>query len=365
MVEISPAKLRGRIGALLQVFLSLGVVVVYSLSSFEGFRYYDSSLVLVGIVALFTISMPFFCETPRWLLAHKQKKRAIAALKFLQGPKYDIRNELNTIQTNIDSTPHLKARQVLIEFTKGNVIVPVILALVLVVFLQGGGLNAIIAYSSLILKNAGVNSFRQLSLYGTGFTRLVVNVIAVFLTDLFGRKVLLSISSVGTFLGTLVLGVHFYITSPSFCSAVTSNSTNISLVDTLPINPDDVFCNSQFSPLAITAIVVYNVGFSIGWGPVIWLLLGELLPLQVRGVGTGVATFVMWGLTAVVVGTYLGFSEAVQPFVVWWTYSVVNFMSLVFVVFCLFETKGKSLEDIQKRFEKKYGRFKLKQFCQE
>ena len=362
MAEISPAKLRGRIGALLQVFLSLGVVVVYSLSSIEGFRYYDSSLVLVGIVALFTTSMPFFCETPRWLLAHKQKKRTIAVLKFLRGPKYDIRNELNTIQTNIDSTPHLKTRQVLIEFTKGNVIVPVILALVLAAFLQGGGLNAIIAYSSLVFKNAGVSSFRQLSLFGTGFTRLVVNVIAVFFADLFGRKVLLSISSIGTFLGTLMLGVHFYVTNPSFCS-VASNSSNASLVDTLPVSTDEAFCNPQFAPLAITAVVVYNVGFSIGWGPVIWLLLGELLPLQVRGIGTGMATFTMWGLAGVVAGTYLSFSEALQPFVVWWTYTVVNFLSLLFVVFCLFETKGKSLEDIQNRFERKYGRFKLKHCC--
>ena len=302
--------------------------------------------------------MPFFCETPRWLLAHKQKKRAIAALKFLRGPKYDIRNELSTIQTNIDSTPHLKARQVLIEFTKGNVIVPVILALVLVVFQVCGGLDSIVAYSSLILKNAGVSSFRLFSLYGTGFTRLAVNVVVMFIADLFGRKVLLFIGSIGTFLGTLMLGVHFYITSPLYCPVVI-NTTNASHI--LPINEEEIFCNLQYAPLAFTSIVVYNVGYSIGFGPLTWLLLGELLPLQIRGIGTGIATFVMWGLAAAVAGTYLDFAEKTQPFVVWWSYSVINFTSLFFITFCLFETKGKSLEDIQKRFERKYGRFKLTQ----
>ena len=329
------------------------------LSSIPNFRYYNSSLVLVGFVALFTISMPFFCETPRWLLAHNQKKRAIAVLKFLRGPKYDIRNELNTIQANIDSTPHLKTKQVLIEFTKGNVIMPVVLTLALALFQQAGGIGPLSMYAALILKNAGVSSTRLITLYGLGFTKLVMTLVALFLTDLFGRKFLMFLSSIGTLLGTTMLGVHFYITNPSFCS-VHLNLTNTSQINILPVNEDEVLCNPEFAPLAITACVVCKVGFSIGWGPVVWLLIGELLPLHIRGIGTGIATFVMWGTGAIFSGTYLGFAEVAQPFVVWWTYSVMNFMSLLFVVFCLFETKGKSLEDIQKRFEKKYGRFKLK-----
>lgn len=351
VAEISPAKFRGRIGSVLQIFLGFGVVLIYALSSIDDFRYFDQSLILVGFVALFTILMPFFCETPRWLLAHGQKDRAIAALKFLRGPKFDSSSELNMIKVNIASTPKLKTKQTLKEFTKGNVMVPMGLAILLAVFLQAGGLNAIVAFSALILQAAGVPSFRQIALYGTGCTRLILNIIAVFLVDLVGRKFLLFISSIGTFLGTTMLGVHFYATDPSFCSSM--NLTNSSQSEAMEV------CNSHLAPLAITAIVVYNIGFSIGWGPVIWLLLGELLPLQVRGIGNGIAVFVMWGVAAIVVGTYASYAEAVQPWFVWWTYSVVNFVSLLFVVLCLFETKGKSLEDIQTRFDKKYGQFKL------
>lgn len=337
---------------MLQLFLSLGVVVIYALSSINDFRYFDQSLILVGFVTIFTILMPFFCETPRWLLAHGRKDEAIAVLKFLRGPKFDSSTELKMIQVNIASTPKLKTKQTLKEFTKGNVIVPMVLAILSAVFLQSGGLNAIVAFSALILQSAGVPSFRQIALYGTGCTRLILNMIIVFLADIIGRKVLLFISSIGTFLGTTMLGVHFYITDPSFCSS-TRKLTNSSQSEVMGA------CNSHLAPLAIAAIVVYNIGFSIGWGPVIWLLLGELLPLQIRGIGNGIAVFVMWIMASILIGSYESYAEAVQPWFVWWTYSVVNFVSLLFVVFCLFETKGKSLEDIQRRFDKKYGQFRL------
>ena len=338
---------------------------MYVLSSFENFRYYDSSLVLIGFVVLFTLSMPFFCETPRWLLSHGYKHRAVAAFKFLRGPNYDIGDELEMIKSKIASTPHLKVGQIVHEFTKGNVFVPMILVLLLVMFLQCGGLNSVIAYSALILKNAGVQNFRQIAVYGTGCTRLAVNLIAVFLIDCLGRKVLLTISGIGTFLGTTLLGVHFYITRPSSCLPP-MNSSNVSFVYPLGFeieSEDGIVCNMQYAPLAIVAIVIYNVGFSIGSAPVGWTLLGELMPLQVRGVGIGIATFVMWGLTAVVVGTYLSYSAAVQPWFVWWTYSVVNFLSILFIVFCIFETKGMSLEDIQHKFEAKFGNLNLMSSC--
>ncbi len=355
VLEISPAKLRGRMGSALQVFLALGVVIVYGLSAIDNFAYYDSSLVLIGFVTLFTISMPFFIETPRWLIAHGQKKQAIAALKFLRGPKYDFMSELDTITANIKSTPRLKPKQLLKEFGKGNVIVPMILVLFLVVFFQCGGLNSITTYSALIFKNAGVPMFRQAALYGTGCTRLLVNIIALFLTDLFGRKILLMVSSVGAMLGTTMLGVHFYITNPSFCSNTTSVIDPVSMA----MGEDEVLCNPQFAPLAITAVIIFNIGFSIGWGPVIWLLLVELLPLQIRGIGSGIASLLLWGLASAVIGSYLTFVDAVQPWFVWWTYSAISLVSFFFVAFFIFETKGKSLEEIQKRFEEKYGQFKL------
>ena len=353
VVEIAPSKQRGMIGSIIQLFLVLGILSVYTLSSFDSIRYYDTSLVLVGFVALFIVSMMFFCETPRWLLAHGQKNRAIAVLKFLRGPKYDFSEELETIKSTLKKTNHLGVRQILKEFGKCNVLIPQALVLMLAMFRICGGLDTINAFSATILRNAGVEQFREVSVYGTACTRLVTNFSVIFIADLIGRKILLIASGVGTFIGTTMLGIHFFITRPSLCVFVSANST-AALNETMTIQ-DGVLCNEHYTSFAIVSLVVYNIGFSIGWGPILWVMVGELLPLSVRGVGTGIATFVTWSLAAIVVGSYLSLSAAIQPWFVWWTYSIVNFASVVFVIVCLFETKGKSLEDIQVRYEKKYG----------
>jgi len=94
---------------MIQLFLVMGILSVYTLSSFETLRYFDISLVLVGFVAMFTVSMPFFCETPRWLLAHGQKKRAIAALKFLRGPNFNFTEELEAVEANVKQNNQLGA----------------------------------------------------------------------------------------------------------------------------------------------------------------------------------------------------------------------------------------------------------------
>ena len=363
-MEISPSNQRGRIGSIVQLFLVIGILTIYTLSSFENFRYSDSSLVLVGFVALFTISMTFFCETPQWLLSRGQKERAIAVLKFLRGPQYDIKGELELIQSKITGTKKLRITQVFCEFTKCSVLVPQLLVLLLTIFRVCGGLESINSFSATILRDAGVQDFRQVSVYGTGCTRLIANFSVLFFADLLGRKVLLMASGIGTFIGTTMLGVHFYVIRPSLCLSFNS-TTNASITEAATVSSieGDVLCNTHLAPVAIVGLVVFNIGFSIGWGPILWVLLGELLPRQVRGVGTGIATFATWGLASLVVGSYLSVANATQPWFVWWTYSTINLVSVLFIGFCIFETKGKSLEDIQHRFETKYGEKKVIPSC--
>lgn len=358
-MEIAPSKQRGMIGSIIQLFLVLGILTVYTLSSFDNIRYYDTSLILVAFILLFTVSMVFFCETPRWLFAHGLKKRGIAVIKFLRGPKYDFKEELEMIQVSIKHKKKLVGvKQLLKEFSKWDILIPQGLVLLLVFFRVCSGLESINAFSATILREAGVQQFREVSVYGTACARLVTNFTVVFIADLLGRKVLLVASGVGMFIGTTMLGVHFYITGPSFCVLDTANNMT-SLNQTMMTFQEGSFCNPHFAPLAIVSLVVYNVGFSLGWGPILWVLIGELLPLSVRGIGTGIATFVTWGLAAIVVGSYLSYSAAVQPWFVWWTYSIINFVSILFVIFCIFETKGKSLEDIQHRYEQKFGGRKM------
>ena len=117
--------------------------------------------------------------------------------------------------------------------------------------------------------------------------------------------------------------------------------------------PDDIDCNKQFAPLAIVSLVIFYAAFTSGWGPIPAVLLGEMLPLRVRGVASGVISFLSWGTAAIVSGSYFNYSQAVKPWFAWWSFSLANLAGIVFVGFFVFETKGKSLEEIEERFKSK------------
>ena len=346
--EVSSSKYRGIFGSFTQLFLSIGLVLIYFLGSFPGFQYFDASLILIGIIAVFEIGGLFICDTPRWLLAHGRRNEAISALKHLRGKDFDIGYELLMMELDLSRSPHLKMSKVLTHFTKRDVVIPLIIMLFIMFFQQIGGLNASTAYSGLIFKEAGVKYYRATATYAVGGTEVVFTIISLFIVDFFGRKSLLIISGVGMLLGTVLLGTHFFITRPSLCTSPTNSSTFVLRSD---LNSDES-CNAHFAPLAIVSLILFNAAFSIGWGPVPWVLLGELIPLRVRGVGSGIATLVNWSTAAIVTGFYLDYAENVKPWFAWWTFSVLNLLAVLFVVFFVFETKGKTLEEIHDRYKK-------------
>ena len=349
---MSSSKFRGIFGSFTQLFLSCGLVLVYLLGSFPGFQYFHASLILIGIIAVFEIGALFICDTPRWLLAHGHRQEAISALKCLRGKHFDIGHELSIMELDLSQSPHLKMSKILTHFTKRDVVTPLIIMLFIMFFQQIGGLNASTAYSGLIFKEAGVENYRATATYAVGGTEVLFTIVSLFIVDLFGRKSLLVVSGIGMLIGTVLLGTQFFLTRPSLCTSPGSNSSTFSkMILHADSNPDEL-CNSHLAPLAIVSLILFNAAFSIGWGPVPWVLLGELIPLRVRGVGSGIATLVNWSTAAIVAGFYLDYAERVKPWFAWWTFSVMNLLAVLFVVFFVSETKGKSLEEINNRYKK-------------
>ena len=326
--------------------MAVGVLLIYLLASFEKiFPYYNSSLALSGIVAVFELSMVFLYETPRWLLAHKRKEEAIKALKFFRGAKYDFTMELTVIENDIVRYPKLKILQTFFELGKRQVLLPLLIICAIMFLQQISGIEAMDAYSTLIFKEAGVEDYRLTSAYAVGGLGVVFTVLGAFIVDYIGRKILLIVSGIGMLVGTASLGTFFYFTRPELCANATLNTLT---------DASDDFCNAYLSPVAIASLILLNIAFSIGWGPVPWVLLGELIPLRVRGVGSGIAIFVNWGAAAIVTGFYLDYAEAVKTWFAWWSFSIVNAVAVLFVVLFVFETKGKNLEDIQHKFDRKH-----------
>ena len=330
-----------------QIGLAAGIVVNYAISSIPNFPYYNNSLVAAGIAAGFEVVMVTMYETPRWLVAKGRISEAYRSLRWLRGPLVDIEPEIQATTETQATTEGILAS--LREFRKRSVAVPLVLVMIVMFFQQAGGLNAIASYAASLFKEAGVANPRPTATYAVGGVELVTTLVSVFVIDLVGRKILLILSGVGMVVGSLLLGVHFYITRPSLCPSDSSNAS-LSLLELQ--DSETTACNAQYAPLAIVSIMTFGVGFSLGWGPIPWILMTELTPLRVRGTASGIAILVNWGSAAVIVGFYNSYADAVTTWFAWWSFSIVNICAVVFVVFFIRETKGKSLEDIENYYER-------------
>lgn len=341
--ELSAAKFRGFFTAFVQISLAGGALLSFAISSIPGFPYYYTSLVAVGLTAVFECAVVWLHETPRWLTSKGQVLRAFDTLHWLRGPGVDVEREIGSIQMS-HKLPSVW--QVMREFTKRSVAVPFILSLCIMFLQQAGGLNALSSYAASLFEAASVAHPRVTATYAIGLATFIVVLLSTCVIDLFGRKVLLIVSGTGMAVGTTLLGVEYYLIRPSLCST-THNSTTLTLQGS---STDDAPCNSQYAPLAIVGVVCYSVSFAIGWGPVPWVLLSEILPLRVRGMASGIATIISWGTGALVVGCYPQFARAVQKWFAWWSFSLMNIAAVLFSVFFLRETKGRTLEDIEKYY---------------
>ena len=202
------------------------------------------------------------------------------------------------------------------------------------------------SFASSLFADAGISNPQTTAVYAVGCASLIGNFVSfvAVVNDLIGRTSLLILSGTGT-LGSAMLGIHFFITRPSLCDS--SNSTLVESVDVMES------CNTHFGPLAIVSLILYRFAFAIGWGPIPWLLLSELLPLTVRGVASGFAMFTTWSIAAIVAGFYLEYAELVQPWFAMWTFSLINLASVLFVLIFIPETKGRTLEEMERKFERR------------
>jgi len=300
-------------------------------------QYYHSTLVITGILVVFAAFTLLIPESPRWLIAKTKLSEAKKVLRYLRGPKFLFEPEMNSIEQDIVNAPSENIFKLFKHYVCSPRRMKPLITLLIIMFLQQmSGTNAGSFYATVVFQEAGVSNPSVTASFVIGGTSVVFTLVSIFVVDYFGRKILLVVSSIGIFIGTTMLGTHFYVTRPSLC--------NITASDTA-----DVVCNSHWAPLSITSLVLFYAAFSIGWGPVPWILLGELIPLNIRGFVGSLATFVNWGTAAIVTGFYFNYSELVNPWFSWWTFSVFNGFAIIFVLIFIEETKGKSLEQSSQR----------------
>ena len=302
--------------------------------------YYIVALMVMGFTVVFAIVVCFVPETPRWLIANKQHLLANAILYRLRGPKANISREMKLLEDAVEEQGKVEFMEKLRMLTKLTIVVPLILSISLMFFQQFCGINVVVFYAGNVLEKANLspNKAALAADFGVGVIQVIFTFISVLLIDLVGRKILLSVGGVLLALSTGILGLYFFLTD-HMCHRDSSM----------------FYCDHNFGYLAVACLAIFIIGFSIGWGPIPWVMMGELAPLQVRGILSGIATAVNWSFATVITSAFSKYEEAVQPYGAWWSFCFISALSVVFVIVFLPETKGKDLEEIEADFKKKYG----------
>jgi sugar porter (SP) family MFS transporter len=318
--EIAPTEIRGAITSLNQSMITVGILVAYIVNTLladaGAWRWMLGLAVIPSLVLL--VGMYFMPETPRWLVSRGREDDARDVLRRSRSEE-EAENEIREIKE-----VEREEEGGLSELRASWVRPALIVAIGLAIFQQIIGINTIIYYAPTTLTNVGYGD--AAAIYANlviGFINVLLTLVAIRLIDRVGRKPLLLGGLVGMVASLAVLGLSTLLLSE-------------------PSSPSD--------PVAVITLLclgVFIACFAATWGPTIWVMLPEVLPLRIRGTAMGVAIFLHRIANFVVSQTFPSLLASVGPGITFLGYAVIGVLAFFFVQTLVTETKGRSLEQIE------------------
>ncbi|KAM8825449.1 solute carrier family 2, facilitated glucose transporter member 6 isoform 1-T1 [Synchiropus picturatus] len=338
--EISHKKVRGTLGSCPQITAVLGALVLYALGLVLPWRW----LALAGEVPvlLMVVLLMFMPSSPRRLLSLHKDQEAERALCWLRGDRYDTNEELYSIKESIST----QTRVTLAQLLTPTFYRPILISVGMRFLQQMTGITPVLVYLEPIFAQSQVSLEAKYDAVIVGVVRLFSVILAAFLMDKAGRKALLYTSSMLMFLASLTLTV----TSHSPCP--TNGTMPVDYHSTLLTGMGAEQQTGTGSPIPIISTVVFIFGYAMGWGPITWLLMSEVLPLAARGVASGICVTVSW-LTAFCLTQAFTYVVSAYGLVVpYFAFTVVCVLCLLFNAVCIPETRGRTLEEIEDYFRR-------------
>jgi len=318
--EIAPANIRGRLVSYNQFAIIFGMLVVYFvnwgiangqtsewINTIGWRRMFLSEAIPAGLFGLLLFMVP---ETPRYLSLKHKDKEALRVLEKINGAQ-KAKEILNDIKSTIE---HHSGKL----FSYGKIVI--IIGILLSVFQQFVGINVVLYYAPRIFESMGAG--KDASMMQTvvmGIVNVIFTVVAILTVDKWGRKPLLLIGSVGMAIGMFAIATLSY----------------FEIIGTATL----VF------------IIIYTASFMMSWGPICWVLISEIFPNKIRGRAVAIAVVAQWTANYFISSTYpamMEFSGAIT----YGFYGLMSILSFVFVWKMVPETKGKTLEELEKIWTK-------------
>lgn len=319
--ECCDPEIRGRLGSLPTLSMSLGILISYVAGNWLYWRYL-AFFSAIFCVALFVVLFPL-PESPVWLEANGGDASAAVKWLHLSARATAVVKEDNQEKTPDATPPSLFTREV---FFSSVVIKPLIVGFALLFFQQFSGIDAVIFFTVEIFQSAGSKLDAMTATIIIGVVQLICNGISTMLVDRAGRRPLLLVSAAIMAVSMGSMGSAFYF-----------ELEKASWIGYLPIG----------------SLVVFMIGFSLGFGGLPFLLLGELFPTHYRSQLSAMASSVNLLSMFSVIKSYHALEAALTSAGTFWMYAGFCVLAFFFVLFVVPETKGKSLAEIEQYFRGK------------
>jgi MFS transporter, SP family, xylose:H+ symportor len=323
IAEIAPANVRGKLVSWNQFAIIFGMLVIYFVNyviakqgseqwlTEQGWRWmFFSGAIPAGI---FLILLFFVPETPRYLVMKGHDEKALKVLKKISG------ENAPAILKEIKETIHEKSAPWL---SFGFFVI--FIGIMLSVFQQFVGINVVLYYAGNIFRNMGSENPHLMTII-VGIVNLTFTVLAIITVDRFGRKPLMIIGALGMAVSMVALGFAFYSGTPGLG--------------------------------ALIFMLTYTAAFAMSWGPVTWVLLAEIFPNSIRG-AMSIAVAAQWianwvvSLTFPMMNDNQWLTKQFNHGFSYWIYGVMGLIAAIFMWKLVPETKGKTLEEMEKLWKK-------------
>jgi len=321
IAELAPAKYRGSLVSLNQLAIVIGILVAF----FSNYLLVGTGvnnwrwmlLVMAAPAVLLFFSLFLVPESPRWLVARNRNDEAMKVLIKTSGTELAAA-ELKEIEETLNNQEESTFRDLLAPKIKPLLFIGIILA----VFQQITGINTIMYYAPKIFANVGQsNDSALLQTILIGGTNLVFTLVAMVLIDRFGRKLLIVIGSTGMMLMLAGLSALY-------------------------------FTNQTSGVLILVFILGYIAFFAASLGPALWVVAAELFPNRLRSKGMSVAIISLWIACTVVSVAFPIMLEKLSGGITFLIFALICLANLLYVLKYVPETKGKTLEELEKQFAK-------------
>ena len=318
IAEMSPAEIRGRLVAINQLAIVIGILLAYYVSwtladiGISSWRWMFASAAVPSV--FFLAALIFLPESPRWLVKENRPAEAVRVLERINS-RTDAATELRNIQEAV-----AEETGSVMDLLKPALRRPMIIAVALAILQQITGVNTIFFYGSEIFTKQIGNQPASTALMANvivGLVNLAFTVVALAVIDKIGRKPLLMLSSGGMGVSLVILGALFR-------------------------------TNPQAAYPIFAVILVYVACFATGLGPGVWVVMSELFPTRIRGRAMAISTVTLWLACTALTLTFLSRVEAIGPSGAFWLYAAICLLTLTFVWRVVPETKGKTLEQIER-----------------